>query len=168
MHFILKQLVHAYQDAWDPGLPTLTLSLKHWSWQNKSIPGELHSATLMGDLKVVGTHSIYFLLLQIIFYFTSKSGPYWSTPLILEWRCSPSIFHSPAKMFPLLIQRIWRLWPSRHCLVPLDCLWTMLPLLLFFYLCHSVFGWNQPKIFSKFSKDSSHHSSGRWHVDKDV
>ena len=67
MHFILKQLVHAYQDAWDPGLPTLTLSLKHWSWQNKSIPGELHSATLMGDLKVVGTHSIYFLLLQIIY-----------------------------------------------------------------------------------------------------
>ena len=67
MHFILKQLVHAYQDAWDPGLPTLTLSLKHWSWQNKSIPGELHSPTLMGDLKVVGTHSIYFLLLQIIY-----------------------------------------------------------------------------------------------------
>ena len=121
--------------------------------------------------------------------FTSKSHPYWSTLLILKWRCSPSIFHSPAsppthtlslwsiqcmlsttraKMFPLLIQRVWRLWPSCHALVLLDCLWTMFPLLLFFYLCHSVFGWNQPKIFSKFSKDSSHQSSGRWHVDKDV
>ena len=28
--------------------------------------------------------------------FTSKSHPYWSTLLILKWRCSPSIFYSPA------------------------------------------------------------------------